>query len=162
MQRKGLQKRFGDRFILINTEMCIDKWPDQPCPYRALVIGVIALQWVTLITRCVTRFATRQAAQPMGGQQLTGAYIDDRFLLCGFQRTVWQRNRKQLIGSQAIISIPSIVVRLTFRAINYVVKATAHIIPEALKTRLNLRGRILVVGLSCISAKIGGKGGHDL
>src|SRR5712692_10997574 len=67
----------GLALIRMHLEPGIDKGADQPCPYRALVVGRIAGAQIAEITRLVIGLARRQRAQSQWRQQALANPADD-------------------------------------------------------------------------------------
>ena len=59
---------------------------EQPAPDGALMIGRVAVAGAAAVMAGISGFARREAAQPVRGQEIPRANIDNRFLLLGSER----------------------------------------------------------------------------
>lgn len=89
--------------VIINAQMCLDKWSQEPTPNGALMVSGCSLPIVAAVAADVTGVAAGEGAQPVGGEQVTAAYIDDSFLLFGRQGAVGEGDGEELIGSETAV-----------------------------------------------------------
>src|SRR5215470_12491943 len=70
---------------------------EEPGPYRALMIGGVAMQRITGVIRLVLGVLRRQRTQPVGGQQKSTAQRHDLRLSLWREGAVRQAHRKDLV-----------------------------------------------------------------
>src|ERR1700674_1958765 len=138
LSAEWLEEMQGCSAISVDAEMCQRKRPEQPAPRSTLMIGGIALPRAARVPALVPRFAGREAAQTVTGEQMLRADIYDGFLLRRCERADGQRYAENLVGAKRGVVADS-------GRINHVEAARALRVPELLKTSPGLRGKLFVV-----------------
>src|SRR5580692_5781924 len=81
-----LEETHRFRAVAVHSQVRKHKWPQQPAPYRSLMVGRVAILRSPHIVSLVSRLTRRETAQPIRGQQMLSANVHDRFLLLLGQR----------------------------------------------------------------------------
>ncbi len=112
--------------VPVDAQVGGDERADEPAPDRALVVGAVALAPVAAILADVGRIVGREGAQPVGGQQVAGASVNDRALPLGCQRGIGQGDGEQLVRPQAAIGT-------AIGRVEHVVAVAERVVPEAVE-----------------------------
>src|SRR5690242_3898391 len=88
-------------FAILRMELQpgIDERPDQPSPYRPLMVGRVAGAEIAEVSRLEVRMARRERAQAEGCQQLALHGVDDRRPAARLEHRVRQRDGEDLVGT---------------------------------------------------------------
>src|ERR1700693_5510964 len=93
---------------MMYAQMDITIRPNQPLPYRALMIRSIAFPATSVEMRMICRVAGTQCAQTGGRKYVSGALLEYALCLVSREQVATQRCGKQLVGAQSRVVFPSL------------------------------------------------------
>src|SRR5687768_5031235 len=107
--------------------MRLDEGADEPAPRGPLVIGAVALDGIAFVAAVMIGLAGSETAQAERREQLARDDIEHAALAHGVERTVVQRHREDLVGTD-----PRVV---AVRSVDHVEETAALLVPEAIEAR---------------------------